>query len=335
MDVREEVLQVAHEYLRKVKRSGPDNIMAVCPFHLKPDGSEERTPSFTMSLSRGVYFCHSCHEKGNLFTFLRDIGLPRSQIENRYRGLLDEAARTQPDPPDPLRTKIWDVDPVNEGVLGLLDMCPIDLLKAGFTEETLYHFEVGYDRWHYRITFPLRDIKGSLVGIMGRAVTTQQEPRFKVYTKEYRLWHLPERKEPDKRCLLWNAHRVYPAAYFKNPSETSIVVVEGFKAAMWLWQAGIKNVVALMGSYMSWEHGWIIERIGAPVTLFLDNDFAGRSGTTYAADCLSKSLNVRVAMYPKRLAYNSRAQPNDCTPEEAVEAVGSAIPNLTRQIERG
>ena len=324
MDVSEEVLKITHQYLRRVRRSGPDDVMAICPFHMKADGSEERTPSFAMSLSKGLYFCHSCHSKGNLLGFFRELGLSRGIIERQYRFLIDEATNNLPPPPDPLRCKVWDLQPIDEAVLGLLEYAPTSLLQAGFTNDTLYHFEVGFDKWHQRITFPLRDVKGVLVGISGRAIHPGQEPRYKVYTKEYGAWRLPERTEPDKRALLWNAHYVYPEVYLQNPGDTFVVVVEGFKAAMWLWQSGIKNVVALLGSYLSWEQGWMLERLGATVYLFLDNNYAGRNGTIKAAENLTRSLNVHIVNYPDRLIEDEDAQPDNCLPNEAVKQMATA-----------
>jgi DNA primase len=324
MDITGEVLQVAHQFLKKVRRSGPDNVMAVCPFHLKPDGTEERTPSFAMSLTKGLYFCHACKTKGNLFSFLRDIGLTRDIIERQYRFLIEAAAKNLPPPPDPLRCKVWDIPPIEEGVLGLFDYCPTRLIQQGFQERTLHHFEVGFDQWHNRITFPLRDLKGSLVGISGRANDDSMEIRHKVYTKEYELWRLPARAEVDKRFILWNAHRLYPEVYYRSPGETAIVVVEGFKAAMWLWQVGMTNVVALLGSYLSWEQQWILERLGATVYLFLDNNYAGRNGTINAADALRRSLNVRIIEYPERLIEDEDAQPDGCSPDEAIEQMAIA-----------
>lgn len=323
MDVSAEVYSLAKQYLRRVRRSGPYDIMSVCPFHRKADGSEEKTPSFALSLLKGVFFCHACHVRGNLHTFLRNLGVTRSVIDTQYRDLIDEASKNLPPPPDALNPKLYELPSIPEAVLGLLDYCPNALLSAGFTQQTLFHFEVGYDRWHLRMTFPLRDIKGQLVGISGRA-EDGIKPRYKVYTTEYETWGLPAAAEPDRRCVLYNVDKIYPSVYFKNPTDEIVVVVEGFKACMWLWQAGIRNVVALLGTYLSWEHKWILEHLGAPVYLFLDNNYAGRDGTIKAADALAKSLNVHVVNYPARLEDDEDAQPDSCTVDEVLESIGSA-----------
>jgi DNA primase len=320
MDIQAEVQDIARKFLRKVKRSGPDDIMAICPFHLNADGTEENRASFAMSLSTGLYFCHACKSKGNLFSFLKNIGLTVDIIERQYRFLIDSASSNLPPPPDPLRPKVFAMPEVNEAVLGLFDYCPTELINDGFFESTLRHFEVGYDKWYGRVTYPLRDLKGKLVGVMGRN-PDGFTPKYKVYTREYPTWGLPEVVEPDKRCVMWNADKVYPLLYFGHNPNEPVVVVEGFKACMWVWQAGIRNVVALLGSYLSWEHRWMLERIGAPVYLFLDNNAAGRTGQVSAAELLGKSLNVGIVQYPNRLAEDEDAQPDSCTMEEVQEAM--------------
>lgn len=334
MNVHDEVLQIANQHLTKIRRSGSDNIQAICPFHLKADGSPERKPSFRMSLSKGLYFCQSCHAKGNLFTFLRALGIHRYVIKQRYSHLLDQISKNVPPPPDPLKPLVYRLPTIEEAVLGLFDYCPTELLDEGFERRTLRHFEVGYDAWHQRITYPLRNLIGQLVGVSGRN-PEGLAPKYKTYTKEYARWGLPEVSEPDKRAVLWNADRVYPELYFTSPSpSTYVVVVEGFKAAMWLWQLGNENVVALLGSYLSWEHKWILEHLGVVVYLFLDNDYAGRNGTINAADALSKSLSVRVVEYPSRL-LDEEAQPDNCLPDEVTEALANAPTYLNWLLKHG
>ncbi len=48
-----------------IKRSGR-NVMAVCPFH------QEKTPSMSVDVARGLYYCHGCHAKGDVFTFVQE-----------------------------------------------------------------------------------------------------------------------------------------------------------------------------------------------------------------------------------------------------------------------
>lgn len=324
MNVSDEVYGVAERYLRKVRRSGPDNIMALCPFHRKADGREEKTPSFAMSLSKGLYFCHSCEAKGNLFTFLKKVGgLDSGTIEIAYKPILEGVARNIPPPPDPLDPKVVSLNPIPEGLLGLFDQCPKALSDRGFTEETLKAFEIGFDEEHFRITYPLRDLSGQLVGISGRTVSGAF-PRYKIYDREYTRWGLPERLNWDKRSVLWNSHTFYPEIYLKTEG-ADVVVVEGFNACMWLVQAGIRQTVALLGTYLSYEQQWVLERMGGTVYLFLDNNQPGWTGVIKAAEKLIKSLPVKVMRYPSRLTSDDEAQPDSLTSEEVVKAKEEAL----------
>lgn len=327
MNTTEDIRTIADQFLKKVRKSGPENVMALCPFHVKADGSEERRPSFAMSLTNGLWFCHACQASGNLFTFLRDIGLSRHEIEFKYRGTIDQAARNSPPRLDPFNCQIVSLNPIEEGLLGIFDNCPLSLLKEGFQEETLRHFSIGFDVHHMRVTYPIRDIAGNLVGISGRSLSDDW-PKYKIYEKEYKAWGLPQRLNWDKSTCLWNANAVYPQLLFQ-PNPSYIVVVEGFKACMWLWQCGIKNVVALIGTYLSQQHKWVLERLGAPVYLFLDNNEAGQHGIYKAGEKLRRSLHVSVIDYPERIIDEEDAQPDSLTPEEVIEQLTYAIPYQT------
>lgn len=297
--------------------------MALCPFHVKTDGSTEKHPSFAMSLSTGLWFCHACQSKGNLYNFLKDFGVNRVQIERIYRPLIDAASRNKPREMDPTRPNVFTENPLPEGLLGIFEYCPIDLLNAGFTEETLERFGIGFDKTHFRTTYPLRDLAGHLVGISGRSVLDEW-PKYKLYTSEYEAWDLPERLEPDKRLILWNAHTIYLPVFFQTMPEY-VVVVEGFKACMWLYQAGITNVVALLGTYLSREQKWMLERMGAPIYLFLDNNEPGQIGLVKTADALKESRFVHIVEYPERLIEDEDAQPDSLTLDEIQTQVPNAI----------
>jgi DNA primase len=284
------ILDIAHEHLRRVKPSGNENIMAVCPFHSKANGQDEKNPSFSMNIYSGLWYCHSCHCRGNLYTFLRDLGMPRADIEFHFKDALEEAAKWLPakpytmNPIEPVKG-----EPLEESFLGLFDFCPQLLIDEGFSQEVLRKFDIGFDEKHMRITFPLRDLRGRLVGISGRSVNGT-EPRYKVYDWEYKDFGLPERRT-EKRALLYNAHSILPQfALEHDPGSRYVVVVEGFKATLRVAQAGIHNVVALLGSYMANEQQWVIERLGCPVLLMLDNNDAGRRGQLDAGKRLVKSI---------------------------------------------
>lgn len=325
-----EILGIAREHLKKVKKSGPDDVMAICPFHRKADGQEEREGSFSMSIRTGLWYCHSCHEKGNLKKFLTNIGVSTFIIENRYKFVLEETEKYRPRPLDPLRPGplVSVEEPLEESWLGLFDKCPTSLVEDdGFPEEILREFDVGFDDKNQRITFPLRDGAGRLIGISGRAVDRWVKPRFKVYDTEYGAWGLPSRTT-EKRKLLWNVHTVFRRLR-EHPEDQYVVLVEGFKACMRVRQAGIFNVVAGLGSYLAPEQKWLLERMGVPVYVMFDNDAAGLNGRLYACDTLAKSTLVHLVEYD----YDVQ-QPSDLTLEEICDAFFEAPPFLSWYIEK-
>jgi len=334
--IEDQVLEIATKYLKKIRRGARGEISAICPFHKKEDGTEEKHPSFCMNLSRGIYYCHACHVSGNFVSFLRNVGVPRSTITATYQGLIDALRVLRPTLPYEAELPVLETqEPITEAILGVFDQCPLALVDDNykldpddpiFEEWVLKQNDIGFDNLHGRITFPLRDTYGNLVGISGRSVNGSF-PRYKIYDIEYKSFGLPARPPTRKSLILWNAHNVYNRVFFSS-SEEKVVVVEGFKSCLWLLQAGVHNCVALMGSHLSDQQRLILERMGACVYLMLDNDNAGRLALTGHIDSLgdkkpgiaeelSKSLDVRVVEYSTR-------QPTGLSKEQIFEALDRA-----------
>lgn len=311
------VYEIAEKYLQKVKRSGPENIMALCPFH-----DNQNTPSFTMSLTKGLYYCFACEARGNLMTFLRNMGMSRAAVETRYKFVLDEMTKSGPKRKDPLRP--FDASMQNkelpEALLGLFDKCPLALINEdGFDEELLHKLDIGFDDKHMRITFPLRDIHGKLVGISGRTVYEDEKPKYKVYDKEFKEFDLPQHRT-HKSQLLWNGHLVLPQTYFVQSSY--VVLVEGFKACMRFLQAGIPNTVAMLGSFMSDHQRQLLERMASEVYIMLDDNHAGMRGTVFAG--MKLGIPTRVITYPDKPAGPKGLQPSDLDRDELILALSDA-----------
>lgn len=338
--LNEDVLEVASRYLKKIRRVGSENISATCPFHMKADGSDERSPSFSMSLTKGVWHCWSCHASGTMQAFLQAVGIDRVVVENRYSGLLDALRKNRPSISfDPTRPGVVTEEPLEESMLGLFDKCPVYMVDPEYATyldpddpvvfdiDLLRQYDVGFDERHERITFPLRDLDGNLVGISGRTVVGAV-PRYKVYDREYSDLGYPVRESTKKGSILWNAHKVYPAAYL-GPPDQFVLVVEGFRGCLWAIQSGFRNTVALLGSSLSKQHKWILERMGCRVYLMLDNDEPGQKALRgYVdeqgqkrpgiAEQLKKSLDVSIVQYEGK-------QPTRLTQEELCAAVNNAV----------
>jgi len=286
----------------------------------------------SVSTEKPVFNCFGCGESGHVSRLLRHFGAGKESID----AILTSAGLNNPGVVKTggrvAATYIANVNPfrgefvLDEEILDEYRMAPGVLLSAGFTKDTLRHFEVGFDRANLRITFPLRNIFGELVGISGRAVL-DVEPKYKIYVTELirrRDMHVPETytMESVKKALLWHAHVVRP---FLLSTDEPLVVTEGFKACMWVWQTSYQAVSALIGAYLTDLHAELIATSVRQVILFLDNNGAGIRGTYHAGNRLTKvGVEVRVASYP-----DDREQPDNLKPEEVQLAIENAENYLT------
>lgn len=318
--------------LQERAKFGNDYVLIQCPFH--GDG-KENTPSCSVSLEKPVFHCHACQTSGHISRLFQSLGMDRASIdvvlrltgmdvrkqETAVYGRGKLAARIVNGGYNPFRGKYI----LDEDLLDAYRHAPKSLLRAGYKKRTLHHFEVGYDFQNLRITYPLRNMYGDLVGISGRAVYDGDEPRYKIYDQELRFregFSVPEdySMESVKDALLWHGHIVRPFLY-KDDTE-ALVVTEGFKACMWTWQSGYENTVALIGAYLSDLHAELITTVVKYVVLFLDNNEAGIRGTHFAGWKLSqRGVHVLIANYP-----DEREQPDDLTPDEVKLAIKTSKP---------
>lgn len=324
-DIVEALFSVA-PHLRDGSRSASNHVMIRCPFHRM---GQERTPSMSVSTVKPCFFCHGCGESGHVSRLLRRFGLGRDAIDIIVRDTgMSDASAVRAHGGTVAAKYIANLDPfrgeyiLDEEILDTYRMAPMALLESGFEKATLRHFEVGFDKPNLRITFPLRNIYGELVGISGRAVLGGMEPKYRIYVNELirrKDFSVPQSytMETVKESLLWHAHIVRP---FLLNTDEPLVITEGFKACMWVWQTAYQNAVALIGAYLTKPHAELITTSVRRVILFLDNNDAGLRGTYNAGDRLtSVGVEVYVARYP-----DSREQPDDLNEPETQKAIENA-----------
>ena len=107
--------------------------------------------------------------------------------------------------------------------------------------------------------------------------------------------------------------------------DTPVVVCEGFKAALWVIQAGYPYTVAILGTYLSREQEALLSRITNRVVLFLDNDAPGRKATEKITKNCLRGLDMRVAHYTEQHLGKS---PDDLTEEQVRAAIKTALTPL-------
>jgi DNA primase len=224
-----------------------------CPFH-----KNLHSPAFYINIKTGLWQCFnpSCGKKGNFRQlykqvtgkpFTKDIKLDHQALQNT----IDRDLNYEEGEKDQLNISDVEIDYDNQDMLSNL----ITLSERGLEYETLETFEVGYSMPKERVVIPVRDAQYKLVGFIGRAVKSEQEPRY-LYNKGF--------KRADVLFNIQNAK-----AY------NSCIIVEGSIDAMFIHQAGFPNVVATLGSRVSEYQYKLMRRYFDSITIFSDNDAAG------------------------------------------------------------
>lgn len=153
--------------------------------------------------------------------------------------------------------------PIDQSILNdIEDIHHSYIANEGFTDKTLTHFHVGFDSigdLAGRVCFPIDAPNGNIISVSGRTVKEESEdnPRYKIvgHTKV--------------KDTLYNISRI-------DESLGYVIVVEGFKDVMFLYQEGYKNAVATIGAGASTEQEKILRRLGVTIIAIGDNDEAGR-----------------------------------------------------------
>ncbi|MCL5986567.1 MAG: DNA primase [Actinobacteria bacterium] len=241
------------------------------------------------------------------------------------------------------------------------------LKKRGFSEETLRSFDVGfapegwdfisskminsgyrnrellstglvvqsersrrgfYDRFRNRITFPITDLMGNVVGFGGRAIDDQMpkyinSPETVIYKKGNVLYNLFRAKE----------HII------KNDMA---YVVEGYTDVIALAQVGIANCVASLGTALTIEQVRLLARFTPNISLVFDADVAGGEATKRGLDML-KEYNQSIDVYAENninifaITLPPGKDPADIAIEDGREAVldvfGSPSPIMEYSID--
>lgn len=138
------------------------------------------------------------------------------------------------------------------------------MAEAGFTEQTCQHFEVGYARYGTldgRVCFLIRSPDGRIISISGRM------PNYERYgcSKYYIVGHTQVKN------TLFNLSSVLDDLWLYE----YIIVVEGFKSVLWLYQNGYENAVAAIGASLSDEQRNLLLKTGLPIVVICDNDRVG------------------------------------------------------------
>lgn len=344
-----------------LKKSGM-NYFGICPFH------SEKTPSFSVSPQKQIFHCFGCGAGGNVFSFLmkhHGISFPEAvkmvarrysiEVENismspavkkklelkeglfrlnkkvmqHFSGFLKEntmasAARSY--------LEERGITPEIQGLFYLgyaMDSwdCMVNFLKQMHIGRNLAEASGlvlkkrqgngYYDRFRNRIIFPIIDVNMQVAGFGGR-VMDDAMPKY---------LNSPETPVYSKSRILYGLH--LSKQYCRQKG--SVYIVEGYFDFLSLYQHGVKNTVASLGTALTSEHVRLLKGYASKMVLVFDSDNAGvnaakRSITTF----VKHGVDVRIIVLPKGhdpdsfiRKYGRKAF------EKTADAAMSVIPFLT------
>ena len=298
-----------------LKKAG-SSYKGLCPFH------NEKTPSFSVDEGRQTYKCFGCGEGGDVISFVekyynldfmeamemlaRDYGieLKKSSRDNRhtkeYYEINRQAAifyfnafRGSPNPAYAyMRGRGISDETLHTFGIGYADdewtSLTDHLVKQGYDPSKLV--EVGlssekngryYDKFRGRVMFPIINTGGKVIGFGGRIIA-DGEPKYlnsresSAFQKKNNLYGLNITKD-----------------YVKK--ENRIILVEGYMDVISLYQAGIRNVSASLGTALTENQARLIKRFTSDVILSYDADSAGQTAALRGLDILYREgLRARV-----------------------------------------
>ncbi|WP_131282632.1 DNA primase [Blastopirellula marina] len=327
--------------------------LALCPWH------NDTRPSLQVNPDRQSWRCWVCGIGGDIFSFvMRREGIDfREALEllaDRANISLTKSAPTQPGSPNDKKTLFaaaaWaerlfqknlahspdadaarryfhdrgvSQDSVNRFHLGYApDQWQWLVDQAYSTEFSAAVLEnVGligrsstsgkpYDRFKGRVIFPIHDVQGRTIGFGGRILPQNTDVKAAKYVNS------PETKLFSKSDNLYALDLARDAI-----SETrSAIVVEGYTDVIALQQAGIRNVVAVLGTALGERHIHLLRRYADRIYLLLDGDEAGQRRTNEILELfVSEQADLRIVTLPDQL------DPCDFVQQRGVDAFSAAL----------
>ena len=279
----------------------------------------DNSPSARMNSRTSAFVCHSCGVRGNGITFLAwHKSIPetvaRRLLEERYGGggisagvgtLEEEVKRIM----TPVVVKEEKRTPPAESWLEkfYIDWTvasgnPTDYVKymldRGFNYQILEDWEIGYDEYSRRITIPIRDHEGKLVGFKGRSYNDDHLPKYMIMGDNYnnkKYYNFQPYKKSQYVFGLDVIQKIIDSHYrIYSDSCKYFCICEGELNTIAMNQHGFYATVGIAGSEFSETQCELIKKYAESVVLFLDNDKAGEKGAKKVVEMLSPYMPIKI-----------------------------------------
>src|SRR5678816_1102293 len=336
-----DIVRVIQDYVQLKKKGA--NWMACCPFH------KEKTPSFSVSPAKEIFYCFGCHKGGSVFNFVMEIErvpfpeaikivadkvgmpLPKMVDDGRF-----EARRQESDTIIQLNgwaMEWWQqqLDSSNEGRIARAY-----LKDRGITEETVKTFRLGYapDSWD-ALSIYLRN-KGATQDQIDRSgLVAKKEDSNRSYDRFRGRLMFPV-LDAQGRPIAFGGRTLKneDAKYINSPETPAYVkgrnlfglnltrdeirrqgfaiLVEGFLDLIVPYQFGVRNIVASLGTALTADQVKLLNRFARKVVVNYDGDRAGIQAAKKSIELLlAEDLEVKVLVLP-----------DDADPDEYIRKFG-------------
>ncbi len=324
-----DILDVVGTFVHLKKRGA--NYLGNCPFH------NEKTPSFTVSPSKGIYKCFGCGKAGNAITFIQEhekLTYPETirWLAKKYHIEIEETLQTNEDKEkqqveDSLRIiNQFAADYFHDALYSTEEGKAIGLSyfkERNFRNETIDKFHLGYcleDKNHFPNAALNKKykkellIKAGLVGEKNNQLFALYSGRviFPIHNQSGRIIGFGARilKKNDKSPkyintpeneLYLKSKTLYGLYQSKNAisKQNECLLVEGYTDVISLHQSGVENVVASSGTSLTEGQLNLIKRFTNNLTILYDGDAAGIKAALRGLDmAIEQGMNVHVVLLP-------------------------------------
>lgn len=328
-DVREiserlDIVDIVGETV-KLTRKG-NRYWGLCPFHA------EKTPSFSVTPDRNMFYCFGCHAGGDIFSFV----MKRDNIDFREaleflaaRAGVKLASASGSKQGSDRRKKVIEINQAAAEFYHHILLSPQGkpaleyLYKRGIRKETVIAYKLGYapgewnavEEYLLKKGFPQEQVKSS--GLIKR--NENKHTFYDLFRSRlmFPIFHYngdivgfggrvldeslpkyintPETDIYSKRKVLYGLFQAREAVRAAN----QVLLLEGYMDCIKLQQAGLRNCVASLGTALTQDQAGLLNRYTENVVILYDGDEAGQRETLRAIDILfAEGLRVQVVTLP-------------------------------------
>ena len=297
---RNDIVGVISEYV-KLQRKG-SSYFGLCPFH------NEKSPSFSVSPDKQMYYCFGCGAGGNVFTFIQEY--ENYSFPEAMKFLAERAGITLPEKEysqeerraQDLRTRILNVNKMaakyyyyqlrTENGRQAMEY----LKNRRLSDETIRSFGLGYSNKYSNDLYLYLKKQGVSDELLRESGLMNVDERNGMYDK---FWNRvifpimdvnnrvigfggrvmgdgkPKYLNSPETAVFDKSRNLYGLNVARTARKKSMLVCEGYMDVISMHQAGFKNSVASLGTALTTQHASLLKRYTDEVILTYDSDGAG------------------------------------------------------------